>query len=470
MALRDQYPLTKMQNLYKDFAISHNKCGLFLTMSWGKTRITLEALTSLPYFKNTLVIAPIAIAQTVWTDEIDKWDIPIKYQSLILNEKGKPLSKAKRHELYQDILNQKEPKIYFLNRELTDDLIKNLPVQNGQRVWPFPYVVIDELQSFKNYSSVRFKALKQVVPLMERFIGLTGTPQPKNLLDLWSQIYLMDEGKRLGKNITAYRNQYFKPTKYINGHAVDFAPLPFAEQEIYTKISDIVVSSKNIDADLPDLTYCDTFVAMDAKEEKLYKEFMKKHVLTTIDGDTIEAKNAAVLTAKLSQMASGALYTNAANNEYLTIHEKKLEMCRYLIEQTNDNIIVAYHFKSDKDMLCKYFEKHKIPYQIFDKSPKMIKDWNDGKIPVMLLQPASAGHGLNLQHGGATLIWYTIPWSLEEYTQTNARLYRRGQTKQTNIYHILTKNTIDLRILSILGKKNISQMMLMEAVKATINE
>lgn len=451
----------------KEFIKSRPYCGLFLDMGLGKTLITLSALYDLNPKGHVLVIAPKNIARSTWFDEIEKWNIPIRTKSLIVDEEGKGLKKEDRLKLYEEVLND-PPTMYFINRELVVDLVKNRPKVEGEKVWPYPNVVIDEMQSFKTYNSKRFKALQKVRPNIERLIGLTGTPTPNGLMDLWSQIYLMDEGTRLGRNITAYRESFFRPGLHINGYPVEWIPLHWSEDEIHKRISDLVISIKNTNLKLPKCTFNNVFVHMDDKEMAMYNKLMKTSVLE-IGDEQVTAVNTAVLTAKLSQMASGALYVNE-NHDYEIIHERKLEQCEYIIRNTGSPVIVAYHFKSDLKMIKDYLIKMGHDAQKFDGSPEMIHKWNRGEVPVMLIQPASAGHGLNLQDGGHTLIWYTIPWSLESYLQTNARLHRQGQKNPVVIHHLMTKGTIDRRILKAIDKKDTSQKALLEAVRITIDQ
>lgn len=452
------------QQQAKDFVLNHPYCGLFLDVGTGKTLTTLSALydMNLPY--HVLIIAPKNIARSTWIDEIKKWGFPLRTKSLIVNEKGKDLSRKKRLELYQQTLND-PPTVYFINRELITDLCKNLPEQNKEPIWPFGVVIIDELQGFKSYKSERFKALKKVMPQTCRFIGLTGTPTPNGLMDLWSEIYLMDGGLRLGHNITAYREMFFNPGLCVNGYPVQWTPKPGAEDEIHRRVSDLVISVKNTVLNLPEITYNDIHVYMTDAEYEVYKTFMKTQVLELDEDTTIVAANSAVLQNKLSQMASGAIYTDKDGN-YEIIHERKLEQCEYIIENTGGSVLIAYHFKSDKEMLLNYFPEAKV----LDGSPEMVHAWNNKEIPIMLLQPKSSGAGLNLQDGGYTLIWYTVPWSLESYLQTNARLHRQGQKNPVIIHHLLADKTVDDRILAAINKKDLNEQALLDAVRATIED
>lgn len=457
-------PLHDYQQYAKQFIIDHPYCGLFLDCGLGKTLITLSAFYEINPNGHVLIIAPKNIARSTWLDEIKKWHIPIRTKSLLVNEKGKKLSKKKRLELYNQIPTD-PPTVYFISRDLISDLIKNMPVIDKRPIWYFPNIIIDEVQSFKSYKSERFKSLQRVLPCVSRLVGLTGTPTPNGLMDLWSEIYLLDMGQRLGKNITAYRNTFFNPGRYANGYPIEWIPKPGAEEEIHRRIADIVISIKNTNLKLPEVTYNNVSVYMDDDEMKLYKEFIKTQVLELENDVTLIAANAAVLQGKLSQMASGAIYIDDKHN-YKIIHKKKLEQCEYIIENTGGPVLIAYHFQSDKDMLLDYFPDAKC----FDGSPEMQAEWNAKQIPIMLIQPASAGFGLNLQNGGSTLIWYTLSWSLEEYIQTNKRLHRQGQTQSVIIHHLLTARTVDERILAALNKKDMTQSELLEAVKATIDD
>lgn len=455
----------------KNFILTHPKCGLFLPVGLGKTVSTLQALYELNPTSHVLVIAPINVAKATWIDEIRKWDYPFRYKSLILNERGKKLTRKKRLKLYEeacDLFDGKPgaaPTIYFINRELVPDIVDNMPIRNGVPMWCFPTVIIDELQSFKSYNALRFKKLKYVSNCIFRFIGLTGTPTPKSLEDLWSEVYLMDDGARLGRTITQYRDMYFNPgMKGPGGYPVEWIPKLNAETLIYAAIKDIVISMKNTAIKLPPLTYNDMTVYMDESEQKLYKELKTTQVLTLDPDNPITAVNAAVLAAKLSQMASGTIYTDE-NHNYTVVHTKKLEMTEYIINNADSPVLLAYHFNSELDILLKYLSDAGIDARKFDGTPDMQHEWNAGHIQCMLIQPASAGAGLNLQQGGNTLIWYTLPWSLEEYIQTEGRIYRQGQSKPVIIHRLMTKGTIDSRIIQRLNQKDKTQQNLLDAVE-----
>ena len=442
--------------LINDYIVTHN------------TSIVLEALWEEDPPVHVLIVAPKTIARCTWVNEIEKWNMGFRTQSLIVNERGKQLTKQKREELYKTIPTT-PPTVYFINREMLVDLEKHFPADKGK--WPFPIMIIDESQSFKSYKSERFKTMKRIRTQLKQMILLTGSPTPNGLEDLWPQIYMLDMGQRLGKNISKFRENFFNPgyLRGPTGYPINWIPKPGAEPYIYNKISDLVISMENKYIKLPPITYNNVVAKMDDDEYEKYRKFMKTSVLELLNGEEIEAANAAVLSAKLSQMASGSIYTATGSHDYELIHEHKLELCEYIINNTPSNVIIAYHFKSEKEMLLKYLHEHNIPAVEFDGTPEMEHAWNNKELPVILLQPASCGFGLNLQHGGSTLIWFTLPWSLEHYEQTNARIYRQGQNEPVIIHRLLTAKTIDYHILDALSKKDLSQTRLMKAVEATIN-
>lgn len=477
------FSLHDYQEQAKNFLISHPKAGLFLDVGFGKTITTLAALLEMSMYGmisgHILIIAPKAIARSTWIDEMEKWGICAQTVSLIVNEKGKQLSKQKRLERYAEIETH-TPAFYFINRELIANLVDWH--MDNKKAWPFPTIIVDELQAFKSYKSTRFKALKTIAPVTQRFIGLTGTPTPNGIEDLWAEIYLMDQGQRLGKNITTYRNNYFVPGLVMNNITVNWKPRDGAENAIYAQVNDIVISVRNPNIQLPQVTYNDVMCYMSDEEMAKYKELAKESVLDILlengDETSIEAVNAAILSAKLSQMASGTLYLEKGKTDYVTIHERKLEMLEYIIENNNCSpVLIAYHFQSDLSEITKHLNKiyettkdARYFCEIFDGSPEMIHKWNQGKIPVMLLQPASAGHGINIQDGGHTLVWYTLPWSLEHYIQTCGRLNRQGQKHPVIIHHLITDKTIDRKIIKVLHQKDASERELMDAVAMTIKE
>ena len=462
-----------------DFAVTHPKCGLFLDLGLGKTLISLAVLEKV-YQQETghiLIVAPKSIAKATWSAEIEKWGIDIPYKSFIVNEKGKKLSKQKRLEAYAEAYNNPVRTIYFINREMLSDLIENAPHNGRTILWTFQTIVIDELQSFKSSDSKRFKSLKTVMPAVNRFIGLTGTPTPNGIDDIWSQIFLMDGGERLGKNITAFRSTFMHPG-YRNPQGIicSWLPNPGADDIIYKLISDIVISMKNTALKLPPVAFIDDFVQMTPEERKLYKQFVNDAVLTFAPGEIATAKNAAVMSAKLQQLASGAIYTvnekGVSTGHYTPIHSQKLERLQYIRENSDDNILVVYHFKSDADMIMNYFKGINQHCEIFDsdRAADFIRRWDAGEIKTLLIQPASAGFGLNFQHGGHTLVWYTLPFNLESYLQTIGRVYRQGQTKTVYIHRIMTDKTIDTQVLNALTNKNIEMKKLLDAVEISATQ
>ena len=345
--------------------------------------------------------------------------------------------------------------IYIINRENVAWLVEKTD-------FTYDAIVIDELSSFKNWNSKRFKALMKVRPLAKRAIGLTGTPSGNGLMDLFAEFKVLDMGKRLGRYITRYREAYFMPDKR-NGQVVfSYVPQPGAEEQIYEKISDITISMKATDhIPMPELIESEYTVQMDKSEREIYDEMCEQ---MTIQGEEVTAANAGVLSGKLCQMANGAVYTDGGG--VLRIHDRKLDALEDIIESMNGKpLLVAYWFKHDAERIEKRFPAVRLD------SDDSISRWNKGEIPVALIHPASAGHGLNLQSGGSTLVWFGITWSLELYQQTVARLYRQGQTAKTVVVqHIVTQGTIDLRILRALKEKDKTQAALIEAVKAEVRK
>jgi SNF2 family DNA or RNA helicase len=436
-------------------------------MGLGKTLITLSALMDINPICHVLAIAPLNIARSVWQDEIDKWNMPIRTKSLVVNERGTKLTKAKRIELFGEISSTK-PSLFFINRELIGQLVDYFIEQ--KKPWPFPFLIIDEAQSFKSQKSQRFIALKKVLPSITHIVELSGTPSPGGLLDILSQIYLLDRGERLGKIITAYKKQYFIPNPHIlvNGHPVKWDIKQGADKEIEEKISDIVISMKNDMLRLPPLIINDINVYMNDAEKSLYRKMKRDFVLPLENDLAIVAQTAAVLYAKLSQMASGTIYTGVGSQEYTVIHREKLDLCLWYAIQAQSPTIIAYHFKSEREEIYDYFKNSGMEAVIFNGSKHMQDEWNKGNYQVMLLHPMSAGHGLNIQFGGRHLIWYTLPDSLESYLQTMARLHRQGQNRPVIVHRLIAKGTIDEQKVINLARKDGTQQGLLNAVKATI--
>ena len=439
------------QTFATKFIEKHTVAAVLLDMGLGKSVITLSAINNLCLdtfeVQKVLVIAPLRVARDTWKAEIEKWE-HLKYlkYSVAIGTEAERLSALKR-----------PAHIYIINRENVAWLIE----QSGL---PFEYdmVVIDELSSFKSHQAKRFKSLMRVRPTVKRIVGLTGTPSSNGLMDLWAEFKLLDMGKRLGRFITHYRDEFFRPDKR-NGQVIfSYKPKEGAEDEIYRRISDITISMKAADhLKMPECVINEVTVSLSEKEMKLYNG-LKKDLVIAIANKEIDAVNAASLSNKLSQMANGAVYAEGKN--YIEIHNQKLDVLEDLIEQANGKpVLVAYWFKHDLERIKKRFDVREI------KSSKDISDWNNGNIPVAVIHPASAGHGLNIQEGGSTLVWFGLTWSLELYQQTNARLWRQGQKSKTVIiHHIISKGTIDEQIMKALRKKEMSQDALMDAVKAEI--
>jgi SNF2 family DNA or RNA helicase len=445
------------QRYATEYIESHPVCAVLLDMGLGKTSITLTALNNLLFdsfeIRKVLVIAPLRVARDTWPAEIEKWD-----QLSNLN-----VSVAVGTEAERKAALLAPADIYVINRENVQWLVEESKL-------PFDYdaIVIDELSSFKNYQAKRFRALMKVRPKVSRIIGLTGTPSSNGLMDLWAEYRVLDMGQRLSRFITAYRNNYFQPDKR-NGQVIfSYKPLPGAEQAIYKQIGDITISMKSTDyLPMPELVSSEYTVHLSAKEASRYEKLKQELVLQLPDGD-ITAANAASLSNKLCQMANGAIYDD--NGEVITVHDQKLDALEDIIEAAGGkSVLVAYWYKHDLKRIEERLHKLHVPFSRLDTSDS-IKRWNTGQLPVGLIHPASAGHGLNLQSGGYCLVWFGLTWSLELYQQTNARLWRQGQTAKTVVVqHIVTKGTIDERILKALREKDKSQSALIYAVKADLH-
>ncbi|MDO0896400.1 DEAD/DEAH box helicase [Enterococcus sp. B1E4] len=445
-----KYKPHEYQSYATEFILSHPISAVFLEMGLGKSVITLSAIFDLCLDSflvcKVLVIAPLRVARDTWPAEINKWD----------HLKGLSYSVAVGTEKERIDALKKQSTLYIINRENVDWLVhkSGIPFQ-------FDMVVIDELSSFKSYGAKRFKSLLKVRPSVKRIVGLTGTPSSNGLMDLWAEFRILDLGQRLGRYISHYRNTYFKPDKRNAQIIFSYKPLPGAEEEIYKQISDITISMKSTDyLTMPEYVSNEVFVTLSDKEWKVYSDF-KDDMVANLGDEEIDAVNAAVLSGKLLQMANGAVYDS--ENKAHVIHDKKLDALEDLIEGANGKpVLVAYWYKHDLERIKDRFPVRQI------QSSKDIEDWNDGKIPIAVIHPASAGHGLNLQSGGSTLIWFGLTWSLELYQQTNARLYRQGQKDTVIVHHIITKNTIDEDVLLALTKKEKTQDTLIDAVKANL--
>lgn len=440
----------KYQEFATNFIIENPITAIFLEMGLGKSVITLTAIYELMLERfevdRVLVIAPLRVARNTWPEEIEKWSHlkGLTYAVAVGTEK------ERLEALYSDA------HIYIINRENVEWLIARSGID-----FNFDMVVIDELSSFKSHQSKRFKSLMKVRPNIKRIVGLTGTPSSNGLMDLWAEYRLLDMGERLGKFIGRFRESYFDPDKRNQHMIFSYKPKPGAEEAIYEKISDITISMKGTDyLKLPDLIMNEMSVSLNQKEKETL-DVMKRDLITTIKGEDITASNAAALSNKLLQMANGAVYDD--NGSVTQIHDRKLEKLEDIIEAANGKpVLIAYWFKHD---LLRIQNRFKV--EVLTSSDS-IKKWNGGKIQIAAIHPASAGHGLNLQAGGSTLVWFGLTWSLELYQQTNARLYRQGQTETVIIHHLIAKDTMDERVMDALNKKNNTQSALIDAVKATL--
>lgn len=438
------------QNVAKQWVLDHPEAGLFLDMGLGKTVTTLTAIEELinDYMdaKKILVIAPKRVAEDTWPTEYQKWSHLSSLE--VVEIKGTPKERLKALKQQADI--------YIITRDNVAWLVNTV-----KRNWDFDTVVIDELSSFKSNQSQRFKKLKLVRPFIKRIIGLTGTPAPNGYEDLWSQVYLLDRGARLGKTITEYRRKYFY-TITRPGYN-EYKLRPGAKEEIDQLISDICISMKFQDyLQTEEPLYIDRPVKLSDQEYKTYKTMERDAVLEFGEEEYINATSAAEVTNKLLQLANGAIYDQDKN--YRVIHNKKLEALEELVEEAGgESVLVYYSYISDKERILQRFKNARVL-----DTEKDIKDWNAGKIKLMIAHPASAGHGLNLQDGGSIIIWFGLPWSLELYLQANARLWRQGQKQTVRIYHLLSEGTMDDKVLQVLKGKNIRQEELLANLKAEI--
>lgn len=428
-----------------DKIISLPSVGLFLEMGLGKSVITLTAVKYLIYdeldITKVLVIAPLMVARDTWSRECDKWD---HLKSLKVS---KILGNAKQRE----VAVHADADIYVINRENVAWL-----VENYRNAWKWDMLVIDELSSFKSPKSERFRALKKVRPKFKRIVGLTGTPDPNGLMDLWAEIYLLDGGQRLERTIGAYRRKYFRPGR-SNGYVVyDWLPVPGADKVIPKKIKDITVSMLAADyLQLPKRIDRIVSVTLTDDEQKTYRKLEREHLLE-LDETEVSAPNAAAVMGKLLQLSGGAVYDD--DGGVVEFHSEKLKALEEIIESNSEPVLIFYGYRHERSRILKAFKDYG-PREL--KSEGDIADWNDGKIRVLIAHPASVGYGLNLQDGGHIIIWYSLPWSLDQYQQANARLYRQGQQKPVIIHHLIATGTVDEQVMKALTEKNTSQAALM---------
>lgn len=508
--------LTPTQVYARDFIVSHPKCGIFLDMGGGKTLTTLAALSLVKDNHNVLVIAPNTIADSTWPEEIDKWNIPYPTTSLHITapsfyKNGKPkkqrnLKPQERGDIYATI-SPDNPGVYIAALPTVTEIVDYF----GKK-WPFDIVILDESQSFKNHTSKRTKALRKVSKLCSRLILLTGTPSAESLDGLWSQMYLLDRGARLGHSMLAFHHTYFRPGRTIPGiGVVEWTPLPGAEEDIYDAISDITVHLENHDLNIPDKYHRRVYVDLPDEVYSFCKELTNASIAEAeiIAEDLAEqngsgnpddfftqavSRTAGALHNKLMQCAAGSLIiqdlhpddpayaqaTQITSQPVMDIHTKKFDLVEDIVATHNRGyttapdsttstvakspVLIAYRFIAEKERLLHQLTKHGFNAVAFDGSPDMIKAWNEREYDAMLIHPASAGHGLNLQHGGNVLVWSTLPDSAEQYLQTNARLHRPGQSENVYIYEIMAKNTIDAKVADALTSKKDAQQELLDAL------
>lgn len=445
-----KYKPHEYQAFATNFILEHPIAAILLDMGLGKSVITLTAIEELMHDRfevsRVLVIAPLRVATNTWPSEIKKWDHlkDITYSVAVGTEAQRKAALAEKAD------------IYIINRENVQWLIEKSGIP-----FDFDMVVIDELSSFKSNQAKRFKCLVKMRPRVKRIVGLTGTPSSNGLMDLWAEFRLLDMGERLGRYIGQYRRAYFMPDKRNGDIIYSYKPLPGAEEAIYKRIGDITISMRSKDyLKMPKCVINEVPVWMEPHQSELYEQ-LKQEMVISLKGSEINAANAAALSGKLLQMANGAVYDGMG--EPFFIHDGKLNALEDLIEGANGKpVLIAYWYKHDLDRIKARFGVREI------KADRDITDWNAGNIPVAVIHPASAGHGLNLQAGGSTLIWFGLTWSLELYQQTNARLWRQGQTDTVVIHHIITKDTIDEDVMTSLRKKERTQSSLINAVKARL--
>ena len=436
--------------------VNDKSVGLLLDMGLGKTAITLTAINELKYNRfqimHTLVIAPKKVAEATWSTEAEKWD----------HTKHLRISKILGTESQRIRAVNTPADIYIINRENVQWL-----TDHYRNDWKFDMVVVDELSSFKNPKAKRFRCLTWVMPHIKKFVGLTGTPAPNGVMDLWAQIYLLDGGQRLGKNITAFRKEFFNQNTH-GGHFSTFEEKSGAMEIVKERISDICVSMKAEDyIKLPERADITVPIELDSKSQKLYSKF-EKEMFLQIDEESLDAGTAAVLSNKLLQMAGGAVYNSEGMS--VEVHNCKMEAFTELVESAQGKpILVFYNFRHELERLKQTAEKMKLIYGEL-KSSDDINNWNSGKLNLLLAHPASTAYGLNLQAGGNIIVWYSLNWSLELYQQANARLYRQGQKNRVSVFHLIVRNSVDELVMSALESKNDTQEELLKALKAKIKE
>lgn len=437
-----------------DWCINKPRCGLFLPMGAGKTIITLTAISKLKQageVDKVLIIAPIRVARSTWPAEIEKWEHTKSLTYSLIDGDVKKRTRAL----------EKEADIYIIGKEQVVWLCETL-----KKSWPFDMVVVDELSTFKNPQAKRFKVLKKQVKNFKRFIGLTGTPAPRGIPDLWSQVYLIDCGKRLGKSIGAFRKQYLIPER-TNGYIVySYGLREGAKEAIEYKIADVVMSLDQSECcELPDLSFIDINITLSKQLKRNYDDF-KKELVLQLDDNELTASNLGVLCGRLLQYTSGQIYTHDSFKPIETIHDEKIKALDDLLTSANgEPVIIYYYYKHERGRILNLLKSKKLRCSCLDNEAD-VERWNNHEFDVLLLHPASTAHGLNLQAGGSVLIWYTLPnFNLELYQQGNARLYRQGQREKVRVYQLLVDDSIDVDMMNALEKKEVTQSTLLEALR-----
>lgn len=447
--------LHEYQKQAVDFVLERDASGLFLDMGLGKTLITLTALDDLMFnqfvARRVLVIAPLRVAESTWRQEAEKWDHLARFTFALA------LGSVRRRV---EALDQ-EADITIINRENVAWLVERF----GRR-WPFDTVVIDELSSFRNHESKRFKALRKVRPLIKRVIGLTGTPTPKGLINLWAQVYLLDRGERLGTTVTAYRDRWFRPGAHKGFTVYEWIPVDGADDEISARLSDLCMSMTAADyLKLPPSSSIVRKVRLPPAAMMKYRT-LERDLVLALEDETVSASGRGVLAGKLQQICNGAVYSDDKAS-WTAVHDAKLEELADLVEAANGNpILVFYAYRHDVERIREYFRKQRLPEPRLLEGPDDVAAWNRKEIPVLLAHPESAGFGINLQEGGSVIVWYGMTYNLEAYQQANARILRQGQKKPVRIYHIVAENTRDEDCLPVLEGRAVTQDMLMDALKA----
>lgn len=456
-----EYVPKKHQIIAADFLRAHDRCALFLDMGLGKTVVTLTRIKELIdalVIRRALVIAPLRVAETTWSTEAEKWDhLKGLRVSCVIGDADR-----RKRRLATDA------DVYVINRENVQWLVEGL-----QGRWPFDCVVVDELSSFKNHQAKRWRYLRRVIKSSDYVIGLTGTPAPNGYMDLWPEIYLIDNGEALGNTVGKYRDKYFNPGRR-NGQVVwEWVLKPGAKEAIDSKIKPFCLSMSKEDwLEMPPLMTNIVSVHIDRKERAVYNQLMRDRVLPLLNGElstmqdmdsAVVGSTAAVLSNKLLQMANGAVYDE--DGQVYRIHDKKLDALEELLGATGDNVLVFYNYKHDRDRILERFPEARVL-----EGPKDIEDWNAGEIRIMLCHPASAAYGINLQQGGHTVAWFGLPWSLELHEQANARLHRQGQEYPVMVHYIVASGTLDERVLRVLQQKDAVQASLLNALKDFVKE